>query len=131
MVVATVVIYRFYLEYFDHQDSGTFRCLLAPGLCHNASRTSCLRNPEQRNSLPCFQQKQKEPNILISLRMMLVADSKILLFIERVLTTFINYQPIMIGRRRTVEVLLLRWITSSKFNAIWPRWPWLGHYHSQ
>lgn len=58
MVVGMVSTFLLCLEYFDHQDSGTFHFQLALDPCHNASRTSSLRNPEPRNSLPYFEKKE-------------------------------------------------------------------------
>lgn len=42
---------------FDHQGFDTFRYLLALAHCHNAIRTSSLRNPEPRNLLPCKEKR--------------------------------------------------------------------------
>lgn len=57
-MAATVVIDHLCSEYFDHQDSGTFRYLLALAPCHNAIHTNSLHNPEPQNLLPCFQREK-------------------------------------------------------------------------
>jgi len=41
------------------------------------------------------------------------------------------FSPVVIGRRRTVEMLLFWRVASSQFNAVGPGWPGIRHYHSQ
>lgn len=41
------------------------------------------------------------------------------------------FPPVMIGRRRAVEMLFFWGVTSPQFDAVGPGWPGIRHYHSQ